>query len=197
MAEAGTTTYWAIRSFRPALLALLVLLAGCAPSPHDMIARAQNDKLRLALEKDAAHVVSARDRKEKTPLHAAVSCENRAAMEMLVEHGADINATDITGMTPLHVAAMLGREAEAQWLLDHGARRDERDIFGDTPVHTAAVFGQGGVIQVLVQRGAPLTTANKEGKTPIMLAHDNRRPRVVALIESLLAAPAPAAGGGV
>ena len=181
----------------PALFVLLAVLAGCAPSPHDLVARGKNDELRRALEKDAARTVSARDRKEKTPLHAAVSCENSTAMELLAAHGADLNAADITGMTPLHVAAMLGRATEAEWLLDHGARMDARDTFGDTPVHTAAVFGQGGVLQVLAQRGAALDTPNNAGKTPIMLARDNRQPRVVALIESLLAGRAAAPSGGV
>jgi ankyrin repeat protein len=179
------------------LLALLVLLAGCAPSPHDLIARGRNDELRRALEKDATSVLAARDRKEKSPLHAAVSCENRVAMELLVERGADVNAADVTGMTPLHVAAMLGRAAEAEWLLDRGARLDARDSFGDTPLHTAAVFGQGGVLQILARRGAALDTPNTAGKTPFMLAHDNRQPRVAALIESLLADRAAAAPGGV
>ena len=198
MTITGTITHRAIRSCGPALLALLAVLAGCAPSPHDLIARGKNDELRRALEQNAAKVAAARDRKEKTPLHAAVSCENRGAMEMLVEHGADINAADITGMTPLHVAAMLGRAAEADWLLEHGACMEARDSFGDTPVHTAAVFGQGGVLQVLAQRGAAVDTANTAGKTPIMLARDNRQPRVVALIESLLAGrAATAAPGGV
>jgi ankyrin repeat protein len=176
---------------------LLAVLAGCAPSPHDLVARGKNDALRAALERDAAVVVSSRDRKEKTPLHAAVSWENRAAMEMLAKSGADINAGDITGMTPLHVSAMLGRAAEAEWLIDHGARMDARDSFGDTPVHTAAVFGQGGVLQVLARRGAALDTANTAGRTPGMLAHDNRHDRVVSLIDGLLAdraASAPAGG---
>lgn len=193
----GSITYRAIQPICPALLTLLVLLAGCAPSPHDLIARGKNDELRRTLGQNAAGVVAARDRKEKTPLHAAVSCENRAAMEMLVERGADTNAVDITGMTPLHVAAMLGRAAEAEWLLDHGARIDARDSFGDTPVHTAAVFGQGGVLQILARRGAALDTPNAAGKTPVMLARDNRKPRAVALIESLLAERAAAAPGGV
>ena len=196
MALTGTLKNRAFRPSGPALLALAVLVAGCAPSPHDLIARGKNDELRRALEKDAPTVVAARDRKEKTPLHAAVSCENREAMEMLVKHGADLHAADITGMTPLHVAAMLGRAAEAEWLLDHGARLDALDVFGDTPVHTAAVFGQGGVIQVLAPRGAALDRPNTAGKTPTMLAQDNRRPRVVSLIESLLAEHTANPGGG-
>jgi ankyrin repeat protein len=196
VAKTGAIKCRKARPLCPVLLVFSVLLAGCAPSPHDLAARGKNGELRRALEKNAAGLVAARDRKEKTPLHTAVSCENRAAMEMLVKHGADMNATDITGMTPLHVAAMLGRAEEAGWLLDHGARRDERDSFGDTPVHTAAVFGQGGVIEVLAARGAPLNAPNSAGKTPVMLARDNRRHRVVSLLENLLAERAAAAPGG-
>jgi ankyrin repeat protein len=180
----------------PALLLLLAVLPGCAPSPHDLVARSKNDGLRSLLDKDPADAVAARDRKGKTALHAAVSSENRAAMEMLAEHGADMNAKDVTGMTPLHVAAMLGRAVEAEWLLDHGALIEARDAFGDTPAHTAAVFGQGGVLQVLVQRGASLDIQNNAGKTPLVLARDNRQERVVSLIESIQAGRASTAPGG-
>ena len=186
----------AMLRFMPAAVTLLALVSGCSPSPHDLVARGLNTELGRRLEADAPSVCSARDRKGKTPLHAAVSSENRDAMVLLSRHGADVNATDITGMTPLHVAAMLGRAEEAEWLLDHGARMDMRDSFGDTPAHTAAVFGQGGVIMAISARGASLDGQNSAGKTPRTLAVENRQGRVAALLDQLHAQGSGAAVGG-
>ncbi len=169
------------------VLGVVLAFAGCAPSPHDCAARGENTLLEQVLEKCPGGG-NALDRKKKTPLHIAVGANNLEAMALLVAHGGDLDAADITGMTPLHVAAMLGRVDAAAWLLDHGAARDSADLFGDTPLHTAAVFGQGGVARLLVQRGASLDGRNKDGKTPRELAVEHRHDRVRALLDRLAGA---------
>jgi len=131
-------------------------MAGCYPSPHDLIARNEIDGLRQALLADP-DLTEARDRLEKTPLHTAVSYKRMDAIEALLDAGANLDAADVTGMTPLHVAAMLGRREELQRLLDAGGAPTQTDAFGDTPTHTAAVFGAGGSIQVLHRTGAHST----------------------------------------
>jgi len=93
---------------------------GCAPSIHDAIARGNINAVHKLLNENP-DLVNARDGKQKTPLHCAVTYKQREVMELLIEKGAAIGARDITGMTPLHVAAMLGRRDEAELLLQHGA----------------------------------------------------------------------------
>lgn len=171
---------------------LCLVLAGCGASLHDIVAAGDVQKVETMLARNPglAHSVN---KLGKTPLHYAVSCKQAECMELLLKHGADINAPDRTGMTPLHVAAMLGRKAEAVWLLDHGANRDARDSFGDTPMHTAAVFGQGHIIKVLWDRGADLRARNGQGKTPLDLARENRHEKAAAYIERFMNEPMPSA----
>jgi ankyrin repeat protein len=155
-------------------------LAACAPSPHDLIGRGEVEKL-AALLQEQPGAIEARNELGKTPLFYAVRYERRDAAELLLEHGADINAQDNTGMTPLHTAT-LGRRETAEWLLARGADATIRDHFGDTPAHLAAIFGSG-VITVLAQHGAPLDTPNHAGLTPLQLARKHRQQKMVAYLE--------------
>jgi ankyrin repeat protein len=67
-----------------------------------------------------------------------------AAMALLLERGADIDAEPYNG-TALHWAVARRRPAAAAWLLDHGADIDRRAAFGGTrgvtPLHIAAAWG--------------------------------------------------------
>ncbi|HVF30165.1 MAG TPA: ankyrin repeat domain-containing protein, partial [Pyrinomonadaceae bacterium] len=81
----------------------------------------------------------------ETPLHSALCKAGRPyflyVITLLVENGADVNATTIPGQesgsfmrdvrtkgeTPLHRAAAYGDEAMIEYLLDHGADKQARD----------------------------------------------------------------------
>lgn len=175
----------AMKMFRFSAVALLAVLAGCAPSPHDLIGRNDLEGLKARIASDAA-LLEDRNRLGKTPLHYAVHYKRLDAMAYLVDAGADINAQDGTGMTPLHVAAMLGRRDEARWLLEHGADPALLDSFGDNPAHTAAIFGMGGVMQLLRDAGCDLRAENAAGLTPLALARKHKQDRVAAHLEKLL-----------
>lgn len=180
----GRTISFAWKRYTPlhACLAIFLLMAGtgCGSSIHDTVAQGDVSSVKAMLERHPEWAQRQTNR-GKTPLHYAVSNGQIDCMNLLVEHGADLNARDHTGMTPLHAAAMLGRVREAEWLLDHGAARDAKDTFGDTPLHTAAVFGQGDMVKMLLERGSDGQTGNAQGKTPQDLAHEHRHPRVAEL----------------
>lgn len=57
----------------------------------------------------------------ETPIFNAVRGDATAVMELLVVHGADVNAIDSNGNTPLISAARGGKVEAAKWLIDHGA----------------------------------------------------------------------------
>jgi hypothetical protein len=59
-----------------------------------------------------------------------------AAIELLRQHGADINAADRNGETALHLAVGRGDEVVA-YLLEHGAAADAKDRFGRTALDVA------------------------------------------------------------
>jgi uncharacterized protein len=60
-----------------------------------------------------------------------------AVTTLLVERGADVNATGEHGWTPLHGAAYKGMDAVVQLLVDHGARLEVFDEYGQTPLSIA------------------------------------------------------------
>ena len=56
-----------------------------------------------------------------TLLHWAASYSDVATVELLVSHGANVNATDANGVTPLHEALSRKCEGVAAALIGHGA----------------------------------------------------------------------------
>src|SRR5688572_3118493 len=81
-----------------------------------------------------------------SPLHLAVLSAGAGALqvaELLLQHGAAIDARGPEGGTPLYHAIARQRDDRALWLLDRGARPDVPDTAGVTPLERA------------VSRGAP------------------------------------------
>ena len=64
-------------------------------------------------------------------------------MALLLDNGADIEATADAGSTPLHAAAALNANpAVVQTLLNYGADTEAREQDGMTPLHAAAAFNK-------------------------------------------------------
>lgn len=158
------------------------VLAGCRPSPHDLVIRGQTDALRDLLNRYPA-AVEERDRLQKTALHTAAGMDDIESARLLLDAGADINARDVTGMTPLHVAAMYSRGRAAKLLLERGADLEARDKFGDTPLHTAAIFGRTRMVRWLLQQGADPCARNRENLLPADLARKRRHAETAAALE--------------
>lgn len=166
---------------------LLLSLAGCTPSLHDVIGRGDLDRARAMLEENPA-LVSDTNELGKQPLQYAVMYRQLDAMEALVAAGADVNAADNTGMTALHAAVVYSWNEGVEWLLDHGANPEQTDQFGDLASHTAAIFGRGSVLGILADRGVSLTEKNKAGLTPLELARKHRWEKTAARLEMLAGA---------
>jgi ankyrin repeat protein len=73
-----------------------------------------------------------------TPLGTAAAFGVDDLARLLLDAGADPNATGDHGSTPLHAAATNGNGPLAELLLTHGARRDARNAKGRTPADLAA-----------------------------------------------------------
>jgi hypothetical protein len=72
------------------------------------------------------------------PLHAAVALSrNPETIRMLLEHGADANATQTGGFTPIFSAAAANRKDLAEMLLAHGAHPHQKSDLGKTPADFA------------------------------------------------------------
>ena len=67
-----------------------------------------------------------------------------AAIELLLEAGADVNAPDVRGQTPIFGAIMWGWNDVVKYLAAHGARLDVKDARGMTVIDAA--LGRAGTI---------------------------------------------------
>lgn len=72
-----------------------------------------------------------------TPLHLAAFEDNLEMVELLVAHGANLEARDEYGDTALNLAAWSGYLAVVQKLVELGARTDAKNNYGDAALDHA------------------------------------------------------------
>ncbi|KAK2359758.1 ADP-ribosylation factor GTPase-activating protein AGD3 [Trifolium repens] len=73
-----------------------------------------------------------------TLLHIACETADIGMVELLLQYGANINATDLRGQTPLHRCILKGRSIIARLLLSRGGDPRAVDEEGRTPIELAA-----------------------------------------------------------
>jgi ankyrin repeat protein len=114
-------------------------------------------------------LVKAIDPAGSAPLHHAAGFGSVEVVTLLLDAGADVNATNRRGSTPLFWA--IDDEAKVRLLLARGARVNHRQVEGRTPLYQAASMGSGhGVMRVLIAAGADPNTPIANGRTPLMAA---------------------------
>ena len=94
--------------------------------------------------------------KNATPLHfAAMTNENLAVLQALLDAGANPDAKDSAGATPLHQAARSSTNtAVMQALLAAGADINARTSEGETPLDVATRKENWSAVQTLQDNGA-------------------------------------------
>ena len=93
-------------------------------------------------------------------------------LQAIIEHGADVNATDNSNKTALTLACILKLEGAINVLLDASADLTITDgTFGDTCLHTAVREECSiEVVQTIIDYGADVNATNKKGQTALTLA---------------------------
>eukprot|EP00960_Hanusia_phi_P069899 767188-Hanusia_phi.AAC.7 len=94
----------------------------------------------------------------RTPLLLAALSRRADVVELLVKHGADVNATDVniwhknSKRSALHWACHRGWQEMAAKLCELGADKEARDGLGRTPIHWAVRRGHLECLQVTMSR---------------------------------------------
>lgn len=87
--------------------------------------------------------------KDKTALHISCEVGDEQIMDLLVEHGADVNACDADGFTPLQIAAICGRINIVKKLVGLGADIDFTTADGKNAIEYAQLNEEMEIEQYL------------------------------------------------
>ncbi|XP_065346583.1 serine/threonine-protein phosphatase 6 regulatory ankyrin repeat subunit B-like [Cloeon dipterum] len=103
-----------------------------------------------------------------TPLHHAALANYPEIIEMLVNHGADVNLQNKNGWTALHLAARHNPEL-SQTLLDHGADVNSKHNDGWTALHFVTQHNPE-LSQTLLDHGADVNSKDNDRWTALHYA---------------------------
>jgi len=167
-------------------IASVLVAAGPELDVFDAAAVGDADRLRQLLDADpAAATAYASD--GFFPLALAAYFGRPAAVQVLLEGGADVSATARNPMRvqPLH-AAVAGRHLDVvRVLVEAGADVNVHQHGGWTPLMGAAAHGDVETVDLLLAHGADPTATNESGRDAASLArehgHDALADRLAAL----------------
>jgi integrin-linked kinase len=112
-------------------------------------------------------------------LHWAAMMGRMNIVEMLVNRGVRINATNMGDDTALHLAAAHGHRDIAILLLQNKANINAINEHGNTPLHYACFWNYDQLAEELVNSGAVVNIENKFGETPV----DRAQPSLTRVLQ--------------
>jgi ankyrin repeat protein len=109
----------------------------------------QPELARMLIERGANVNAAARNAFRVALVHAAAAVRDAAIMQLLIDHGADVNARQQMGYTALHTAAQHGDDIMLDLLLTAGADPRTAGDDGKTPADLAAAQGHTAIVERL------------------------------------------------
>lgn len=104
------------------------------------------------------------------PIHIAVKVDATDIVQLLIEHGADVDSIDNEGRAALHYAVQYQNKELILLLLKNEANPNVQNKYGITPLHQAAYSSTIDIVKMLVMFGADPKIKNSNGNTAYDLA---------------------------
>ncbi len=180
---------WAVYSGQPIVRDYLLTQLATRGIVLDVFeAAAVGDVLRLedilTADPGAAHAFSGDG---WTPLHLAAAFGTPQAVDMLLQHGAqvDVWSQNAARNQPLHAVVALSRIPETvNLLLAHGADPNAIQAGGFTPLFSAASANRRDIAEILVKNGAHAHHRSDLGKTAMDFARERGHTELAAWLEA-------------
>ena len=113
---------------------------------------------------------NARGDAQMLPIQVAAEFGHLEVMRLLIDAGADCNATTVDGTTALHLAAEEGHVEVVELLIQTGAEKNAATWSGKAALHFAAEDGHLEVVRLLLDAGAEKDAAAADGHTVLQAA---------------------------
>ncbi|CAO2581926.1 Serine/threonine-protein phosphatase 6 regulatory ankyrin repeat subunit C, partial [Lemmus lemmus] len=154
---------------------------------HCAVINNQDSTTEMLLGALGAKIVNSRDAKGRTPLHAAAFADNVSGLQMLLQHQAEVNATDHTGRTALMTAAENGQTAAVEFLLYRGkADLTVLDENKNTALHLACSKGHEKCALMILAETQDLGLINATNSALQMPLHIAARNGLASVVQALL-----------
>jgi ankyrin repeat protein len=95
------------------------------------------ETVEMLLDRGADREMVSRHKMKVRPIHSAAAGRKHDIVRLLIERGADVNATQAAGWRLIHHAAQQGNRAFVDLLIANGAEVDVRNDRGQSPVDIA------------------------------------------------------------
>ncbi|KAI1278807.1 Ankyrin-1 [Halotydeus destructor] len=112
----------------------------------------EQPKLRIDCLSGESETIDLSDK--RTPLHLAADYGHHEVVEILLKHGANVDALDRSDKTPLFLATSNCNFRAAMVLLSHGADVNAETIHGQSVLQLSLTTKQYGLAKLLLSKGA-------------------------------------------
>ncbi|RDW85418.1 hypothetical protein BP5796_03743 [Coleophoma crateriformis] len=119
----------------------------------------------------------------ETPLMEAIRLKSHTIVDMLLQRGADSQATNRYGQTPLEIACGVGDKRTVDLILGAGkASNKQYPGFMSMPLILATKSNHSEIVDMLIQSGADIEAKDMDGQTSLHIASGSANNRVVEVL---------------
>lgn len=138
------------------------------------------------------HAVNAQG---NTAFHVASISNNALMLELLKDHGFDINVKDtVSNNSALHLAVKYNNLKITAKLFKLGVDPEITNSFGDTALHQAVLIEKSvgeHMVGLLIKNGVPVQQQNKRGHSVLHFVAKNPSPHALQIAQKLIKKGAP------
>lgn len=178
------------------LIFLMILaMASCAKKTYSSLIEAVQEgdsgAVKIIVSNNSSVKINEKDINGATPLMWAAYEGNIKIIKILLESGADINASDNFSQSVLCYACGPHGSFEAiKYLIDNGANVNPDTNGNDTPLMHASMWVSNDAVKYLLKKGARVNDKTKQGDTALLLVGSAGDVLTLKVVKTLIEAGA-------